>query len=100
MKPYSEAVRRLGILECELCGEPGKETNPLTRHHCDGDHKNNSTENFLVVHRWLCHTWADWFTQLFMSRNLKADHSDIIWAYKLVSTSNWLLTLTRERKKK
>jgi hypothetical protein len=64
----SKAVQRLGIEHCELCGKPGSEENPLTAHHCDGDRKNNKDENFLVVHRWRCHTFADWVTQEYIYR--------------------------------
>lgn len=89
----------LGVDKCELCHEPGTLANPLTAHHADGNRFNNDDSNFLVCHRWLCHTWADWLTQWFMSHKLQANPDDIKWAYKLVTTSNWLLTLTRNRRK-
>lgn len=65
----SKAVKRLEIEHCELCGKPGEIANPLTVHHCDGDRHNNHRSNFMVVHRWQCHTWADAVTQCYMSRN-------------------------------
>ena len=98
-KVRSQKCVSLGVDRCELCLEPGTLINPLTAHHCDGNRFNNDDSNFLVVHRWLCHTWADWFTQNFMSQGLKASAHDIKWAYKLVTTSNWLVTLTRNRRK-
>lgn len=64
----SKAVKRLGNTWCELCGKGGTEDNPLTLHHSDGDRGNNHPTNFLVVHRWRCHTFADAVTQEYMHR--------------------------------
>lgn len=99
MAPMSQAVRRLGRDKCELCLEPGIESNPLTRHHCDGDHENNEVANFMVAHRWRCHTFADAITQMGMNKGVKITPDDIIWAWRLITTSGWLLKLIQERKR-
>lgn len=99
MAPYSLAVKKLGILFCQLCSEEGTESNPLTRHHCDGDAKNNDRSNFLVVHRWRCHTFADSVTQLGMHEKSLITPEDIIWCWNLIHHSGWLLRLMKERRR-
>lgn len=65
MKARSNAVARLGKDRCDLCGKPGTTKNSLTRHHADGDNKNNDAENHMVLHRILCHTFGDFITQFY-----------------------------------
>lgn len=95
MALYSRPVAALGIFECELCGLPGKEDNPLTRHHCSGNNEDHTIGNLLVVHRWFCHTVADAITQMFMSKGATATPDTTVRAWKLLMQSDWLFRLLR-----
>ncbi len=72
MQSSSQRVRRLGKTHCELCLRRGSESNPLSCHHSDGDTRNNDPANLMAVHRILCHTYADFVTQLMTSRGQTA----------------------------
>lgn len=85
MAALSQAVRRLNKDRCDLCGQHGSDRNPLTRHHCDGDNKNNDQSNFMVVHRVLCHTFADFISQFYLHHGKKADFKIIRRAWNSFS---------------
>jgi hypothetical protein len=82
----SNAVRRTGKNQCDLCGKRGSERNYLSLHHIDGNPKNNHASNKMVVHRFLCHTFADFITQWYKSHNGAATFKQIKVAW---TTFNW-----------
>lgn len=78
----SQAARRAGRNRCDLCNRKGTIKNPLTRHHCDGNPRNNQPTNFMVVHRILCHTFADFVTQWHMYHDKTATFAAIARAWR------------------
>ena len=82
MAPISQAVMRMGKTRCELCNKRGTESNPLTRHHADGNNRNNELENLMVAHRILCHTFADFITQAYAQYRVAATPTIIKQAWK------------------
>lgn len=93
MAAMSNAVRRTGRNQCDLCGNRGSERNPLTRHHVDGNSKNNDSLNHMVVHRVLCHTMADFITQMLKATGTVPTYKHIHAAWDLLMLNSWLLKL-------
>lgn len=91
--PMSNAARRTGRNRCDLCDSRGSERNPLSRHHADGNSHNNDPANHMVLHRFLCHTAADFITQLLKARGQKATFADVEHGWNLLMTSDWFFRL-------
>lgn len=84
--PVSTAVQRIGQTRCELCKKKGSNRNYLSLHHIDGNPKNNIRSNKMAVHRYLCHTFADFITQHYRSRGKSATRAQILMAW---TTFHW-----------
>lgn len=93
MAPYSKAVKALGIYSCQLCHKPGSEENPLTRHHCNHDSRDHSLGNVMVVHRWYCHTFADFIAQMFKTMGWEATPLATVKAWDMLIADRWLFKI-------
>ena len=78
----SAKVRSMGIKRCQLCNRVGHAKSMLTIHHCDGAPRNNDPDNLLVVHRILCHTFADFVTQFYAMYKVSATPTIIKQAWR------------------